>query len=69
MCPNIAKEFNKFDAEPNKYIKQVNTENSTSMCPSLTLSPVRGCEPHHQEGLQCRRGVRAVPGAGDILPP
>jgi hypothetical protein len=22
MCPNIAKEFNKFDSEPNKYIKQ-----------------------------------------------
>ena len=22
MCPNIAKEFNKFDSEPSKYIKQ-----------------------------------------------
>ena len=22
MCPNIAKEFNKFDSEPGKYIKQ-----------------------------------------------
>ena len=28
MCPNIAKEFNKFDAEPSKYIKQYNGVNS-----------------------------------------
>merc|ERR1711892_984210 len=28
MCPNIAKEFNKFDAEPSRYIKQYNGVNS-----------------------------------------
>ena len=28
MCPNIAKEFNKFDAEPSRYIKQYNGINS-----------------------------------------
>jgi len=28
MCPNIAKEFNKFDAEPGKYIKQFTSTNS-----------------------------------------
>merc|ERR1719310_1332104 len=28
MCPNIAKEFNKFDSEPSKYIKQYNGVNS-----------------------------------------
>merc|ERR1719295_402989 len=28
ICPNIAKEFNKFDAEPGKYIKQFTSTNS-----------------------------------------
>ena len=28
MCPNIAKEFNKFDSEPSKYIKQYTGVNS-----------------------------------------
>ena len=28
MCPNIAKEFNKYDSEPNKFIKQYEGVNS-----------------------------------------
>ena len=28
MCPNIAKEFNKFDTDPDKYIKQYNGVNA-----------------------------------------
>ena len=28
MCPNIAKEFNKYDTEPGKYIKQYTGTNA-----------------------------------------
>jgi len=33
MCPNIAKEFNKFDAEPNKYIKEYTGVNAITKKP------------------------------------
>ena len=31
MCPNIAKEFNRYDSEPSKYIKQVGTFQSVHL--------------------------------------
>ena len=30
VCPDIAKEFNKFDVDPNKYIKQYGGKNSVT---------------------------------------
>ncbi len=33
MCPDIAKEFNKFDQDPNKYIKKYNGVNSVTKKP------------------------------------
>ncbi len=52
VCPDLVKEFSKYDTDGSKWIKQYNRH-----------------QRHQQERVHHRRGIRALPGTRDLLPP
>ena len=68
VCPDMAKEFRKYDDDPAKWTKKV-ASSKWSSCPSSD----RPCAVAGQRRNQARnvvgvrRGLRAFPGSGDLL--